>query len=207
MMASFCNTTWPDTSSSTTGCRRLRQKNYRDAVAYWEKVVQTALADSEFTQSLKVSLDEARALADGRTPPTALPNIMPAAPAMPAASAGASAVNGGQVSGQVKVAPEVAAKVAPGDTLFVFARAENGPRMSLAILSLEASELPVRFSLDDSNAMAPGMKLSAFPSVMVVARISKSGNASAQRGDLEGSVGPVKPGMQNIVIRIDKVIA
>jgi len=78
--------------------------------------------------------------------------------------------------------------------------------MPLAILSLKAGELPARFSLDDSNAMAPGMNLSAFPSVMVVARISKSGNASAQSGDLEGSVGPVKPGTQDLQINIDRAI-
>lgn len=96
--------------------------------------------------------------------------------------------------------------MSPGDTLFIFARAEKGPRMPLAILSLKAAELPTRFSLDDSNAMAPGMKLSAFPAVMVVARISKSGNASAQPGDLEGSVGPLKPGTQNLQISIDKVL-
>lgn len=78
--------------------------------------------------------------------------------------------------------------------------------MPLAILSLKAAELPTRFSLDDSNAMVPGMKLSAFPAVMVVARISKSGDASAQPGDLEGSVGPLKPGTQNLQISIDKVL-
>ena len=78
--------------------------------------------------------------------------------------------------------------------------------MPLAILSLKAGDLPARFSLDDSSSMAPGMKLSAFPSVMVVARISKSGNATAQSGDLEGSAGPLKPGTQGIQINVDKVI-
>ncbi|MHB1085187.1 MAG: c-type cytochrome biogenesis protein CcmI [Thiobacillus sp.] len=184
------------------GTFAFNKKDYKGAVAYWEKVVQKAPADSEFTQSLQASLEEARALAEGRTPIAALPNIMPAAPeaAAPVAS------SGGEVSGQVKLAPALAARVSPGDTLFIFARAEKGPRMPLAILSLKASELPARFSLDDSNSMAPGMKLSAFPAVMVVARISKSGNASAQSGDLEGSVGPISPGTQNIQIGIDKVI-
>ncbi|MEQ1591271.1 MAG: c-type cytochrome biogenesis protein CcmI [Thiobacillaceae bacterium] len=185
------------------GTAAFDKKDYKGAIAYWEKVVKTAPADSEFTQSLQSSLEEARALAEGRTPIAALPNIMPAAPE---AAAPAVANGGGLVSGQVKLAPALAAKVSPGDTLFIFARAEKGPRMPLAILSLKAAELPARFSLDDSNAMAPGMKLSAFPSVMVVARISKSGNASAQSGDLEGSVGPLKPGTQNLQISIDKVL-
>jgi cytochrome c-type biogenesis protein CcmH len=185
------------------GTAAFDRKDYKGAIAYWEKVVQTAPADSEFTQSLQTSLGEARALAEGRTPPAALPSIMPSAAPEAAAP---SAANGGQVSGQVKLAPALAAKVSPGDTLFIFARAEKGPRMPLAILSLKAGDLPSRFSLDDSNSMAPGMKLSAFPSVMVVARISKSGNASAQSGDLEGSVWPLKPGTQDIQISIDKVI-
>jgi len=127
---------------------------------------------------------------------------------MPAAAeaAASAAVSGGQISGQVKLAPALAAKVAPGDTVFIFARAEKGPRMPLAILQLKAGDLPTSFSLDDSNAMSPEMKLSAFPSVIVVARISKSGNASVQSGDLEGSVGPLKQGTQNLQISIDRVI-
>jgi cytochrome c-type biogenesis protein CcmH len=184
------------------GTAAFDRKDYKGAIAYWEKVIRTAPADSEFTQSLQASLEEARALAEGRIPPAALPALMPAA--MEAAAP--AAANGGQVSGQVNVTPALAAKVSSGDTLFIFARAEKGPRMPLAILSLKAGELPARFSLDDSNAMAPGMNLSAFPSVMVVARISKSGNASAQSGDLEGSVGPVKPGTQNLQISIDRAI-
>lgn len=189
------------------GTAAFNKKDYKGAVAYWEKVVQTAPADSEFTQSLQASLDEARARADGRTPTAALPTIMP--PAQEAAAPAATvqtAAHGGQISGQVKLAPALAAKVAPGDTVFIFARAEKGPRMPLAILSLKASDLPYRFSLDDSNAMAPGMNLSAFPAVMVTARISKSGNATAQSGDLEGSVGPLSPGTQNLQITIDKLI-
>lgn len=184
------------------GTAAFDRKDYKGAIDYWEKVIRTAPADSEFTQSLQASLAEARALAEGRIPPAALPALMPAA--MDAAAP--AAANGGQISGQVKVTPALAARVAPADTLFIFARAEKGPRMPLAILSLKAGELPARFSLDDSSAMAPGMNLSAFPSVMVVARISKSGNASAQSGDLEGSVGPVKPGTQDIQVSIDRVI-
>lgn len=184
------------------GTAAFDRKDYKGAVGYWEKVVKLSPGDSEFTQSVQASLDEARALAEGRTPPAALPAIMPAqqdaaAPVM----AGA-----GEVSGQVKLSPKLAGKTSPGDTLFIFARAEQGSRMPLAILRLKAGDLPASFSLDDSNAMAPGMKLSDFPSVMVFARISKSGNASAQSGDLEGSIGPLKPGTQNLQINIDKVI-
>jgi cytochrome c-type biogenesis protein CcmH len=188
------------------GTAAFDRKDYKGAVVYWEKVVLAAPADSEFTQSLQASLDEARALAEGRTLAAALPTIMPATPEAAAPAAASGSQGSGQVSGQVKLAPALATKVAPGDTVFIFARAEKGPRMPLAILQLKAGDLPARFSLDDSNAMAPGMQLSAFPSVMIVARVSKSGNASAQSGDLEGSVGPIKPGTQNLQISIDRVI-
>jgi cytochrome c-type biogenesis protein CcmH len=188
------------------GTAAFDRKDYKGAVVYWEKVVQAAPADSEFTQSLQASLDEARALAEGRPPAAALPAIMPVTPEAAAPAAANGGQISGQVSGQVKLAPALAAKVAPGDTVFIFARAEKGPRMPLAIFQLKVADLPARFSLDDSNAMAPGMQLSAFPSVMIVARVSKSGNASAQSGDMEGSVGPIKPGTQNLQISIDRVI-
>ena len=58
------------------GTAAFDRKDYKGAIGYWEKVVRTAPADSEFTQSLQASLDEARALAEGRTPPAALPSIM-----------------------------------------------------------------------------------------------------------------------------------
>ena len=78
--------------------------------------------------------------------------------------------------------------------------------MTLAILKIQAKELPLKFSLDDSLAMAPMMKLSNFSEVIVGARISKSGNAMPQGGDLEGFSQPVKVGAKDIRINIDKVV-
>ncbi len=87
----------------------------------------------------------------------------------------------------------------------VFARAEQGSRMPLAILKRSASELPLRFQLDDSNAMAPDAKLSGAPRVIVGARISRSGDAMPRSGDLSGQVGPLAPGAAGLVITIDSV--
>ena len=105
----------------------------------------------------------------------------------------------------VTLAPALAAKVAPGDTLFIFARAAEGPRMPLAILKRQASELPLKFTLDDSTAMSKEMTLSRAPQVTVQARISRSGNAMPQPGDLLGQVGPVAPGATGLTITIDSV--
>jgi cytochrome c-type biogenesis protein CcmH len=79
-------------------------------------------------------------------------------------------------------------------------------RMPLAIVSKPFRELPMTFTLDDSSAMASAMKLSSAGTVMVVARVSRSGNASAQSGDLGGMVGPIKPGSRNIQLKIGKIL-
>jgi cytochrome c-type biogenesis protein CcmH len=123
--------------------------------------------------------------------PVAAPASSPPPPA-PVASAAASAGAGLQVA--VTLDPALADRVAPGDTLFIFARAAQGPRMPLAIVRRQAGELPLTVTLDDSQAMAPNFRLSAFPEVIVGARISKSGNATPQPGDLQGSVASIRLG-------------
>ena len=95
--------------------------------------------------------------------------------------------------------------MAAGDTLFIFARAASGPRMPLAIVRRTAGELPVRFTLDDSTAMTPEMRLSKFSEVVVGARISKSGNAMPQSGDLVGASAAIRPGATGLRITISEV--
>ena len=99
----------------------------------------------------------------------------------------------GKASIQVTVSldPALADSTAPDDTLFVFARAVSGPRMPLAIVRKQVRDLPVTVTLDDSMAMTPAMVLSRFPQVSVGARISKTGQAIAAPGDLQGMQSPV----------------
>ena len=92
----------------------------------------------------------------------------------------------------VSLEPELASRVTGNETLFVFARAINGPPMPLAIQKRTASELPLVITLDDTMHMLPALKLSTFPTVTVGARISRSGNATPSRGDLQGLVSPVE---------------
>jgi cytochrome c-type biogenesis protein CcmH len=110
------------------------------------------------------------------------------------------------ISGTVRLHESLRARVAPEDTVFVFARAVDGPRMPLAILRLKARELPAPFRLDDSQAMSPAMRLSGAREVVVEARISKRGNATPQPGDLEGVSAPVKPGAREVTVVIDRVV-
>jgi cytochrome c-type biogenesis protein CcmH len=112
----------------------------------------------------------------------------------------------GQVSGEVQVTPVLAKRIRPGDTLFVFARAAEGPRMPLAIIRHTASGLPFTFTLDDSSAMAPQLRISGFKQVIVGARISASGEATPRSGDLMGQIGPVDVGSGKLVLMIDSVV-
>jgi cytochrome c-type biogenesis protein CcmH len=120
--------------------------------------------------------------------------------AEPAASAGQSLA----ISGKVTVAPSLAGKGSATDTLFVFAREVSGPPMPVAIVRATKKDLPFTFRLDDSNSMMPSRKLSDVGTVVIVARLSKSGQAMPQSGDLEGMSQPVKPGMDGITIVIDR---
>ena len=185
------------------GSVAFEQKNYAGARGYWERLLAVVPADSEIARSVQSSLQEAAQLERGG--PAAAPAAAQAqAPATPPSGSG-SAVAGQRVSGQVSLGAELKAQVAPGDTLFVYARAVDGPRMPLAIVKRQAGELPYTFQLDDSMAMAPNFKLSGFPRVVIEARISKSGQATPQSGDLLGQVGPVAPGAEGLRIIIDRV--
>ena len=185
------------------GSLAFERKNFALAIKHWTQARQLAPAGSEFAAGLDSSLAEARSLASTEggvaSPATAQGSTAP--PASAASTPTASAA----VTGRVSLAPALAARAAPTDTVFIFARAADGPRMPLAILKRQVSELPITFTLDDSMAMSPEMKLSKFTSVVVGVRISKSGQATPTAGDLTGQSAPVKAGGPAIELVIDSV--
>jgi len=158
------------------------------AVRLWERALVVLPAESEMAQRVRASIAEARGPgAEARTP----------------VAKAQQGPRGARISGVVKLDPKLAGKVAPDDTVFIFARAAEGPRMPLAILRRQGRDLPVQFTLDDSMAMAPEMKLSAFPRVVIGARVSKAANATASPGDLQGTSAAVRVGATDVAVTID----
>ena len=110
------------------------------------------------------------------------------------------------LQGVVSIDPALAAKLSPGDTVFVLARPVSGSRMPLAVARTTVGALPYRFTLDDSMAMAAGATISSQAKVVVAARVSKSGNAVPQKGDIEGASDPVAPGTSGVKVVLSRVV-
>ena len=196
------------------GTAAFNRKDYATAISYWERMKKSVPSDSPMAQSVDASLAEARelgglkvALADASKPADGKgAGASTAAPPTTAPSAAPPALAGAGVAGEVKLGADVAGKAAPGDTVFVFARAAQGPKMPLAIVRLQVKDLPAKFAFDDSMAMTPETKLSNQSEVVVGARVSKSGQAMPQSGDLEGLSQPVKVGASGVAVVIDKAL-
>ncbi len=187
----------------------FNRKDIGAAVSQWERLLKTLPPDSEDAKWVQNQLAEIRSAAAGagaavaRADATQIVNP-PAAASAAATSAAPTASGDTSIRGQVSLAPALAAQALPTDTVFIFARAVQGPRMPLAVQRGKVSELPLNFKLDDSLAVSPDFKISGFTEVRIEARISRSGSATPSPGDLIG-VGPVvKPGARDLKLQIDQ---
>jgi cytochrome c-type biogenesis protein CcmH len=187
-------------SLALAGSVAFELRDYGAARDYWTRLLAVVPADSDLARSMQNSIKQASALESGAAAPAAGPSTPSAGAQAAPAQVGATSV-----SGQVQLAPALAARLASGDTLFVFARAEQGPRMPLAIIKRPADGRPFDFTLDDSMAMAPNLRLSGFAKVNIGARISRSGQATPQPGDLLGQSEAVSPGARGVRVLIDRV--
>jgi cytochrome c-type biogenesis protein CcmH len=191
------------------GTAAFDRKDYKAAVDYWERLRASQPADSQIVQQITASINEARKL--GGMPPAAplAAAAQKTAPMAAASSAGpaksAAAATNATVGGTVNLADAIRAKAAPTDTVFIFARPAEGSRMPLALTQMKVSELPARFTLDDTMAMSP-TKLSSVPSVIIGARVSKTGKPMPASGDLEGLSKPVAVGTKDVSVTIDRVL-
>jgi cytochrome c-type biogenesis protein CcmH len=190
-----------------SGSAAYERRDYPVAITQWKKILALVPADSDIARSTGDSISEAQTLAAGKPATAPAPVAAAPAPANPApatapAQAAAPTAAAAEVAGTVELDAALRAQVADTDTVFIFARAAQGPRFPLAVLRKQVKDLPTAFVLDDSMSMVPDAKLSSFPMVVVGARVSKSGSATPTAGDLEGLTEPVRPGARNLKIRI-----
>jgi cytochrome c-type biogenesis protein CcmH len=165
------------------GTVAFERKDFKAAADTWQRMLPLVPPDSEDARTVRENVEEARKLA-GAGPVEKHPGLR----------------------GTVRLSPKLKGKFAPGDTVFIYARAAEGPPMPLAVLRRSARELPVDFALDDSMAMAAGMSISAHPRVVISARVSRSGNAKPEPGDLQGASAPVANDAKGVEVVIDAVV-
>jgi cytochrome c-type biogenesis protein CcmH len=180
------------------GFAAFEQNKYGEAASFWKELLKQLPPDSNYAHDIANAVREADRLAASGG--KALDNLRDFDQGKEAATGLAS------VSGTVTLSTALAGKASPTDIVFVFARAAQGPKMPLAIQKVQVKDLPFSFKLDDSQAMAPTMKLSNFDQVVVGARVSKSGTAMPQAGDMEGLSQPVKVGSAKLKVVIDTVV-
>jgi cytochrome c-type biogenesis protein CcmH len=174
------------------------RSDFTVAADYWSRLLAKLEPGSEDYSTLEDYIAKARQAA-GQSPVAEKKPGNEAKPATKSAAVGAS------IAGQVVLSPKLAAQAKPDDVLFVFARAEEGPRMPLAAIRATVAELPLTFRMDDSMALPGGRKISEFATVRIEARIAKAGKAQTSSGDLFGGASGVKLGSQGLKLSIDQI--
>jgi len=201
---------------SLSGTLALDRGDAAGAAQRWAHALQKTEPGSEMAQRLQGAIDDARQRAGLPAAPamaaagTAMARPLAAALAGAAASASpaaaAPALAGASVQVRISLAPALAAKAGPEDTVFIFARALQGSKAPLAIQRRQVKDLPLELTLDDSMAMSPALRLSTVSQVIVGARVSKSGNAMPQPGDLQGLTPAVAVGARGLQLQIADVL-
>lgn len=187
-----------------SGTIAYNRKDFARAAKEWEDAhAYLPPDDQESSDQLKASIAEAKRRLGGGPSMNMLvanPPMEQAKPPKPSAQSGQSRA----ITGKVVLGSNLASKASLPDTLFVFAKDVAGPPMPVSIVRASKKDLPFTFRLDDSTSPMPSRKLSDIDTVVIVARLSKSGKAMPESGDLEGMSQPIKPGTENITVVIDR---
>jgi cytochrome c-type biogenesis protein CcmH len=175
------------------GSASYAHAKYADALKYWQQARAPLTPDNPDVAGLDQAIG---AVQQKLGLPVSKPEV----------SKSKAAVSGLNLTGRVSLSAALKSKASPTDVVFVYATPTNGERMPLAVFKSTVAQLPLSFTLDDSSAMTPERKLSAAGDVLVKVRVSKSGNAIPQSGDLVGSMGPVKVGTQGLKLEIKDLV-
>ena len=171
------------------GTGAFQQGLLAPAIEHWQKLAALMPAESENAAMINQNIEQAQSLlkSGGASAPRPLDHKT-------------------TISGEVSITPELVKTVQPTDTVFIFAKAQQGPPMPLAVLQKQVKDLPLKFVLSDADAMSPDIRLSQFSQVVLTARVSKSGEAMARSGDLNGTSGVVNLGSSQVKININSLV-
>ncbi|MBU3628821.1 c-type cytochrome biogenesis protein CcmI [Polynucleobacter sp. AP-Reno-20A-A9] len=168
-----------------SGTASYSSGNYKAAVQSWERLAQQLPPNTDEARAIQGSIAEARSKGG-------LPTSAPVA----------SAAKG--ISGKIELSADLKSKIKPGDILMVIAR-KPGERVPVAVLKVPVADFPMSFTLNDSLAMNPSAPLSQLSEASIEVRISKTGMAKPEPGDLISSVQTIKVGTSNIRLLVDQV--
>lgn len=166
-----------------SGTAAYTSGNYSSAVQTWERLAKLLPPGSDEARAITTSIEDARSKGGLTHSP---------------------AVSGKTISGQIDLAGDLKSKVKPGDMLMVIAK-PTGERMPVAVLKVPANQFPFNFVLDDSLAMNPNKRISQLSEVTVEVRISKTGMAKAESGDLISATQTVKVGSSKLHILVNQI--
>jgi len=194
------------------GAAQYRLGNLEAARGYLKKLLDSLPAGSDDAAQIgqvlarvdsELAQGGARSSAGTPAAPSAGSSAAPAA-AGEAQAPGATATS--SVTGTVSIDAGLADRVRAGDTLYVIARQAGGPPIPIAAVRETNARLPMKFTIGDADAMDPSRRLSSAESLVLEARLSRSGNAMRQPGDLYGQLAGVAPGQHDVAIVIDRVV-
>ncbi|MDZ3825456.1 c-type cytochrome biogenesis protein CcmI [Pseudomonas monsensis] len=162
------------TSLGLLGIAAFEGERYQEAIDYWNRLLAQLPPDDNSRAALQGGIKRAAERLEASGGKVAQAPVVAKAALL-------------KVS--VDLSSELRSKVQPGDSVFIFARATSGPPAPLAAKRLTVADLPVTVELGDADAMMPQLKLSNFPEVQLVARISRAGQPTA--GEWVGRSGPL----------------
>ena len=170
-----------------SGTASFSVKNYKAAVQTWEKLAKQIPSDTDEARAIQSSIAEARAKGG-----------------LAAANPTTASSPGKNISGKIELSAELKSKIKPGDIVMVIAR-KPGERMPVAVLKVPASDFPMSFTLNDSLAMNPSAPLSQLTEASIEVRISKTGMAKPEAGDLISTAQIIRVGTKDIRLLVDQV--
>ncbi len=178
-----------------SGTASYNANNYKAAVQTWEKLAKQIPPDSDEGRAIQGSIADARAKGG-------LAALAPTSAPAPASSSIAS--SGKVISGKIELSAELKSKIKSGDIVMVIAR-KPGERMPVAVLRVPVSNFPMSFTLNDALAMNPSAPLSQLTEASVEVRISKTGMAKPEAGDLISTAQTIRLGAKDVRLLVDQV--